>query len=426
MPAGPDDGLNPVSTAEGTPLKPARGAAACGEGRPPVERKADSCGRIPFIDGLRGLAILMVLLYHGSLVHTSVPIRTPLGSGSIDLTGPLHYGYLGVNLFFVLSGFCLTLPLVQDKSNRMHLDVARFFRRRARRILPPYYAALAVFALRPALERALQAAIGWPHGAVRGYTAGSIIAHALMVHNLWPAWSLDINAAFWTLALEWQFYLVFPLLIGSFRRWGPAQTMAVVFTATVVYRMWIYAHGSVSFASSLPGRLAEFALGMLAASLLGRRSNRLPPGEARAYLAAAGAFGCFAYYVNARWTSCSPLADPLWGLTFFCLLMYAAARSASRGGWLAARPLAALGLISYSVYLVHLPIVAVGRELILPLHRSPCAKLALFDLVVIPLAVGIGWLFFRAIEAPFLGGRPHGLASIVRFRTPVSAGLPRQ
>jgi peptidoglycan/LPS O-acetylase OafA/YrhL len=404
----------------------AGGGAPRGQWRPPSEKGADSRERIPFIDGLRGLAILMVLVYHSSLVHTFVPIRTPLGSGSIDLTGPSRYGYLGVNLFFVLSGFCLSLPLVQDGPTRMHLDVQRFWRRRAWRILPPYYAALAVFALRPALERALQAAIGWPHSAVRGYSAGSIIAHAFMVHNLWPAWSLDINAAFWTLALESQFYLLFPLLVWSFRRWGPAQTAAAVFAVTVGYRTWIYAHGYLLFASALPGRLSEFVLGMLAASLLGRRLNHFRPGRVRAYLAAAGASGCLAYYVNARWTSSSPLADPLWGLTFFSLVMYAAARSASGGGWLGSRPLAALGLISYSVYLIHLPVVAAARELILPLHVSAFTKLALFDLGVVPFAVALGWLSFRLIEAPFLCGGKSRARPIGWLRASPTSGMTHE
>jgi peptidoglycan/LPS O-acetylase OafA/YrhL len=379
--------------------------------------------RLPFIDGLRGLALLMVLLYHASMVTVAVPIRTPLGAWSIPLTAPFRYGYLGVDLFFVLSGFCLTLPLIGNGTDSMRLDVGRFWRRRAWRILPPYYAALALFALRPALERAFQTFLGWPHGTVRGYAAGSIVSHALLIHDLFPAWSLDINAVFWTLAVEWQFYLIFPLLVWSFRRWGPPTTLIVVIAATLLYRTWIFAHGYLFFASVLPGRLLEFVLGMLAATLFAQRQYHLPWSRGRGYVAAVAALGCLTYAVHARWTFASPPADLVAGLTFFCLLMYAAGRSAGGGVWLATRPLVALGRISYSVYLVHLPVVAVGRELLLASHVSPLTRLVLFDLAVAPLAVGIGWLFFQAVEAPFLYGRRSASARIAWPQPAPSGGV---
>jgi len=119
-------------------------------------------GRLPFIDGLRGVAILSVLLYH-CWVHT---IRTPLlfslGGRHVDVTAPLHLGYLGVHLFLVLSGFCLTFPLARRGPSGMVLDLRRFFRRRALRILPPYYVALGVFSLLPVVERLLRSTLAPP------------------------------------------------------------------------------------------------------------------------------------------------------------------------------------------------------------------------------------------------------------------------
>ena len=213
--------------------------------------------RLPFIDGLRGLAILMVLLYHCSFVTAKLPLPTPLGSWSINITAPLQYGYLGVHLFFVFSGFCLMRPLLQGSDTPTRLNVGRFWRRRAGRILPPYYTALALFGMRPCLERAVRSNLGWNPGAVHGYQAGSVLSHVFMLHNLFPAWSLDINAAYWTLALEWQFYLLFPLLVVGFRRWGPTQALAVILTATLVYRIWTYTHGYLFFTTALPGRLSQ-------------------------------------------------------------------------------------------------------------------------------------------------------------------------
>src|SRR4029079_15388185 len=86
------------------------------------------------------------------------------------------------------------------------------------------------------------------------------------------AWMGAINASFWTLALEWQLYMLFPLLVWGFRRWGVGPTLAVVLLASLSYRTWVYLTQDMSrlevgyiYAYALPGRMFEFALGMTAA-----------------------------------------------------------------------------------------------------------------------------------------------------------------
>src|SRR5215203_1884331 len=119
----------------------------CPEGAPPPPRLA-------FLDGLRGLAASYVVLHHAALL---VP---PSG-----LTGPatvarflLRHGHYAVAVFIVLSGYCLMLPVARDPLGRLPGGTLAFFGRRARRILPPYYAALvlcwALIALVPELGRA--------------------------------------------------------------------------------------------------------------------------------------------------------------------------------------------------------------------------------------------------------------------------------
>src|SRR2546421_594614 len=226
-------------------------------------------GRLPFIDGLRGLAMLWVLVYH-CWVHTvRTPIPVSVGARHLDLTAPRHLGYLGVQLFLVLSGFCLTYPLARRGAAGMTLDLRRFFRRRAWRILPPYYVALAAFALLPTVERGIRSALGQDASEVSHVTAGQLVSHVLMVHNFSLAWMGAINASFWTLALEWQLYMLFPLLVWGFRRWGPGRTLAAVLAITLAYRTWVYLTQDVRrleigyvYAYALPGRMFEFALGM--------------------------------------------------------------------------------------------------------------------------------------------------------------------
>lgn len=370
--------------------------------------------RLPFIDGLRGLAMLMVLACH-CWIHTGgIQVLVPIGRGRIDLAAPFHYGYLGVHLFLLLSGFCLTYPLVRHGMPGMRLELGRFARRRACRILPPYYVALAGFlALRVLDSRvhAAQAGVGALHERL---TAGNFIAHVLMFHNLVPAWKFSIDPAFWSLALEWQLYLVFPLLVWGFRRWGVGRTVLAVLALTLTYRTWAYVtyalwlHDSAHDAAgdfvcyALPGRIFEFVLGMLAAVQMAR----MPEAPARVwmhrYLAGALALGLAALAVAHGWSPYSPITDVLWGLAFFCLLMCGAGWSAVGGGWLQWRPLVSLGLISYSVYLIHEPLIRRVYPLVQGRHVSPVATLLFSELVLGPLLIGLGWLFFRLVEARFL------------------------
>ncbi|HLB77009.1 MAG TPA: acyltransferase [Candidatus Dormibacteraeota bacterium] len=386
--------------------------AAPSPGLPRGETLPARGGRLPFIDRLRGLAMLMVMAYH-CWVHTiRSPIAVPVGRWRVDVTSPLHLGYLGVHLFLVLSGFCLTYPLARDGAAAMRLDPHRFFRRRAWRILPPYYAALAVFALFPLLERAVRVSLGRPVAGVPSVTVGQVLSHLLMVHNFSLAWMGSINASFWSLALEWQLYLAFPLLVWGFCRWGPARTLAAVLALTLAYRTWVYRTQDVNrleigylYSYALPGRLFEFVLGMTAALALARLPVTPGPGWIRRYLAGAVALGLMGVLVAHRWSLFSPVTDVVWGLSFFCLVMYAGGRSAAGGGWLDSRPLVALGLISYSVYLIHEPLIRSGYGVIESLHLAPVATLLLFELGIAPLLIALGWLFFCAVEARFVRKR---------------------
>jgi len=347
---------------------------------PPTPRS-----RLPYIDGLRGLAVLMVLAYH-CWVHTiQAPITVGILGRRLDLTAPLHLGYLGVHLFLVLSGFCLTYPLVRDNAIAVRLEPRRFFRRRGWRILPPYYAALLLLSLLPLVERGVRAAVGASTAGVPTVTPGQVLSHVLMVHNFSLAWMGAINASFWSLALEWQLYLVFPLLVWSFARWGPARSLAVVLLVTLSYRTWVYHTQDVSrlevgylYAYALPGRLFEFALGMMAALVLGPRSRGEAAQEkgsnrrlAGCYLGGALVLGLMGVVVAHRWSPFHPVTDVVWGLAFYCLVMYAGRRSQAGGGWLEARPLVGLGLISYSVYLIHEPLVRRGYAAVAGLEHTP-------------------------------------------------------
>src|SRR5215813_5662656 len=171
--------------------------------------------RLAGLDGVRGLAALFVVVNH-------VFLRTFPGYPKVNApfwAGWFIYGRFAVVVFIVLSGFSLALSPAR---HGWRLDgIGQFARRRARRILPPYWAALA-FSLAVAWLIVPQPGNGMPD-------AKSVVVNGLLVQNIVGAHSP--NAAFWSMAVEAQLYLLFPLLLLIVRRWS---AVAMVATATLV------------------------------------------------------------------------------------------------------------------------------------------------------------------------------------------------
>src|SRR4051794_12426959 len=207
------------------------------------------------LDGIRGLAALYVVVNHVFLrAFPGYPVdRAPFWAGWFI------YGRFAVVVFIVLSGFSLALAPARDG---WRLDrLSAFARRRARRILPPYWAALA-FSL----------AVAWlvlppPGQAAPGVK--SFFVNGLLVQNLIGAPSP--NRSFWSIAVEAQLYVLFPLLLLMVRRWGVAAMVAtaVLVVATVGVVGPHVAHLKVFVIQSPPDLAALFALGILAAGIVG-------------------------------------------------------------------------------------------------------------------------------------------------------------
>ncbi len=170
---------------------------------------------LDYLDGLRALAALFVIAHHA---HRTVWWPTYPGGLSGLLVSPFLYGHFSVSVFITLSGFCLMLPVVRGDGH-LRGGLAAFFQRRAWRILPPYYLAmLACLALARFHE-----------------TRRNVLTHLLLVHNLLPTTYSGINGAFWSIAVEWQIYFAFPLLVWGWRRIGAGWlTLATVAVSYVL------------------------------------------------------------------------------------------------------------------------------------------------------------------------------------------------
>ena len=345
------------------------------------------------IDGLRGFASLAVVLYH-CYVHCGRyqwPV-IQLGKHSAALSRLLVHGHGGVALFFIVSGFCLAYPRF-TRSNPE--DWSRWFARRAYRILPPYYASVAIFWILAVLLRNHSFTIlgmTTPTGAA---TPARQVAAALTLVNVF------FNPSYWTLVLEVRWYLLFPLLMAGWRRIGAAAMLLTVWGISAI-AIWAttrsarFAYLSAYALSFLP----IFALGILIASWTAKKTT---PAALKRYSLP----GLVASVLLIAWLE--PSEGPgslLWMLilwapcAFFTLLAVLHSPTASKVA--RTKSLTSVGIFSYSLYLIHEPVVHLAHHLVQQRDLSPAAEFFVYQALLVPVCVGLGYLFHLAVEGPLL------------------------
>jgi peptidoglycan/LPS O-acetylase OafA/YrhL len=325
------------------------------------------------------------------------------------------YGRFAVVVFIVLSGFSLALSPAR---RGWRLDgVSGFARRRALRILPAYYAALA-FSL----------ALAWlvvPPPGEGPPDARSVVVNGLLVQNLVGAPTPD--RSFWSIAVEAQLYVVFPLLIVMVRRWGAAAMVATV-TLLVATVGIVGPHVSgldVFVVQSPPDLAALFALGVVTAGIVGASGAvRSWPWPWLALAAAAPVLATIGWQ-GSVWT----LDHLFWvdlalGPAIACLLAgLATGRPAALLRVLDARPIRNLGASSYSLYLTHGPIVVIVYEKIVAGRvRQGVPAFVVSLALVVPLTVVFARAFASVFETPFRRRRSRVSRSSAATRTPRGSG----
>jgi peptidoglycan/LPS O-acetylase OafA/YrhL len=371
----------------------------------------------PGLDGLRALAVAAVLLYHGGV---------PAAPG----------GFLGVDVFFVLSGYLITSLLLAEHRATGAIALGRFWLRRARRLLP---AALAVIGV-----CLLVTAVFLPSGLPSA--RGDALASVFYVNN-WHQILEDRSyfAAFgrpsllqhlWSLSVEEQFYLLWPLLLwAGLRRLGRARTLGLTLLGVVASAglMALLHHPGEDPSRVYYGTDTRAAPLLLGAALAfawpaARLTTQVGRG-ARGVLDGAGALGLAALVVAVvAWHDYQP-ALYAWGLLAVAVaaaaVVAAVAHPATRlGAALGARPLTWIGARSYGIYLWHWPVMALTR---------PGIDVAASRWILVPAqvaaAVGLAALSYRFLEQPIRQGRvPFELDARLRARAPrqrlalVSAG----
>jgi len=361
---------------------------------------------LAFIDGLRGLAMLMVLLFHGWVHNHYWHLNVSLGPRHhVNLAAPLGSGYTGVHLFLVLSGFCLFWPLVSGAG--VEPTLWQFARKRCRRILPPYYVTLALFGGVALLQSRMPAAPA--HTA--GYVLDWLWLHAVLLHNLFPGYVTAINAPLWTLALEFQLYILFPVFVEAYRRFNGHAVLLTVFAFTITFRCLV-GHAALPgdpvavsvLTNSVFGRCFEFALGMFAAQRVAQRHRDGCPLLRPADGGIVAAFALLTA-IDHRFWHLGTTSDAKWGLIYAGLLLAGSHPQLLLHRLLSARWLVACGIFSYSVYLIHEPLMIALRQYVVTQPLSNAANAALELCVAAPLMLTLGYGFHLLFEKPFLTAR---------------------
>ncbi|MCC6615400.1 MAG: acyltransferase [Anaerolineae bacterium] len=393
-------------------------------------------GRIHYIDGIRAFGAIAVVIVHilqmrGLRLETAgvIPgfdysggLGAGLGSDLIRMAFPLflNLGTLALKLFIVVSGYTIMFPVVRSKDGMPKGGIKGYVKRRVKRIWPPYYAALALSILFILLVPGMNTlTFNSYHDIALPLSPGAVVTHALFIHTWFPQYAQTINTPMWSIAVEEQIYILFPLVLLPF--WRRRNSLLMIVSAMVVAwlpmlflplevyhstRAWfliLFAFGAAGISINYSNRPREMMLrekvpwGWVSIGMMGLWfvASKIVPRllgfddpdslmrlEAFTDVLFGGAAMSFLIHATEVWK----VGIPKWSIVAML-------------NW---KPAVQLGLFSYSLYLMHVPLLSMLTLVVLQLGFTGEMFYVVMLITGIPLVIGVTYLFHIIFERPFM------------------------
>jgi peptidoglycan/LPS O-acetylase OafA/YrhL len=375
-----------------------------------------------YLDGLRALAALCVVYFH--ILQEVDPSGHVLKGKAKHISSLFTFGHQSVDVFIVLSGFCLMLPVARS-GGLFPSGAIKFYKKRAVRILPPYFFCLAVSLL--FIKFFLHKKTGTDWDTTFPVTREGLLLHILLLQDCLSSTSNQINHSLWSISVEWRIYFVFPLMVVAWRKIGGLFTTSI-FTFLSVSLIFLLPHTPLNADSRaevgvMPQYLALFSFGVLGAGIA--YSNYPGMAALRNFRGWQWTTICLVFLTvilikSKMWHHQHvPIAasDFVAGIAATSLLVQVAVSPQSlTSKILSWKPLVFIGTFAYSIYLIHAPIIQMSYQYIIhPLQLSSVETLIAQGIVGVTLTIGFSYLFFLAFERPFIvKRRKETLAEVAR------------
>jgi len=356
------------------------------------------------VTGMRGFAAFYVFLSH--LWYEIWPaVPWPQGYGTYPVgswaswTGWLYYGHFSVVAFIAISGYCLGQKRFPARPTAFTGAYFAYMKRRARRILPPYYAALAIcFVLSITLlshptgrQWDISIPVAWTH----------LFANVFLVHDFFEA--TRINYVFWSIAVEFQLYLLLPFFSRLVDRYGSLS--AGISSIAGVYLL--IGGFMILGINAIPPQFLDLIAFFLAGLLLARAEQSAHKAWFRALPWGGIAFASLLVLM----ALCGMLGHQLIEKSFVladlpCVLLTLSVIMGKKGPFarmMEWAPLVWVGTISYSLYLIHAPLIHLDWLIwIEPLGLNDGMQFLTLSALCIPMVIALSWIFHLVFERPFL------------------------
>ena len=360
--------------------------------------------RVPTIDGLRGIAILCVVFHHSIISTPTTGLRSldPIIDRVLIQVMPIS-----VDLFFVISGFLITSIL--DRTRDADHPIRTFYARRALRIIPLFYAFLLLVAL--VMRKLPEPMVGTPR---------ALTWHFLFLSNIPAGMQFEtfgrMFTPFWSLAVEQQFYLLWPLVILVVpQRFNIRICLAIIVFSVVARAVFAFMVPTYAAAIFTPARLDGLAAGSVVALLLRHKREALAPWKkvmlfaGLAFIVAQIVF-VLVYMSSAKagtvfWIAIMPLIASVFFAASVAGLSLRHDTSSPR--WLATPPLTSIARYSYGMYAFHVPLIFLLFHLRLVVKQAPVAGFDLpfricFFILIGGLSFGLGMTSWHLYEKRLL------------------------